>query len=70
MDFADQMPEYPGGENVLKQRITQNLRYPIDAMIGSIQGKVFVSFVVDTEGNMRNIHVSKAVDPLPDEEAL
>jgi TonB family protein len=67
---AEKMPEYPGGELQLRKDIAMSVRYPVDAQRYGKQGKVFVSFIVDTEGNVRNVHVVKSVDPLLDAEAM
>jgi protein TonB len=46
------------------------VRYPIAAQESSIQGKVFVSFVVTAEGEISNIQVTRKVDPLLDQEVI
>lgn len=67
---ADKMPKYPGGEEKLRRDIALKLMYPAIAQSNGIQGKVYVNFFVDTEGEMRNIHVVRGVDPSLDAEAL
>ncbi|MUP39768.1 TonB family protein [Labilibaculum sp. 44] len=46
------------------------VRYPIAAQESNIHGKVFVKFVVTSEGNISNIQVTRKVDPLLDEEVV
>ncbi len=46
------------------------VRYPIEAQESSIQGKVFVKFVVTSEGEISNIQVIRKVDPLLDDEVV
>lgn len=46
------------------------VRYPIAAQESSIQGKVYVKFVVTRNGDISNIQVIRKVDPLLDEEVV
>lgn len=49
---VDEMPEYPGGENSLRQDLVSLIQYPEEAQKGGIQGKVYVTFVVDEHGKV------------------
>jgi len=49
---VDVMPEYPGGFDALRKHIALNLKYPEQAKINGIEGKVMVQFIVDKEGNI------------------
>ncbi|PXY02476.1 hypothetical protein DF185_07440 [Marinifilum breve] len=68
--IADEMPEYPGGINVLKKYIANEIRYPKQAEKDKTEGKVFVSFVVGKSGEVKNVYVNKGVSPELDKEAL
>ena len=50
--------------------ITENLKYPEEAQKNSIAGRVFVSFIIDKEGNLINAEVVRGAHPLLDAEAL
>ena len=50
--------------------IAKNLKYPDIAAKNSIQGRVYVSFVVDSEGNVKDAKVDRGVDSSLNEEAL
>lgn len=65
-----QQPEFPGGLQGLGQFLSQNLRYPIDAQKAGVQGRVFVSFVVCTDGTLCDYEVLKSVSPSVDQEAV
>ena len=39
-------PEFPGGESALRAFIKNNMVYPVEAKKDSLQGKVYVTFVV------------------------
>ncbi|WP_423128644.1 TonB family protein [Gaoshiqia sp. Z1-71] len=67
---VDEMPEYPGGEEALRKYIAGAVKYPVVAQDKGIQGRVFVSFVVDKNGQVRNARVVRGVDPSLDQEAL
>ncbi len=69
-EAVEQMPEFPGGMAGLMQYITKNLRYPEEAKVKGIQGRVTVRVVVNTEGKVTNAEVLRSVDPALDAEAL
>ena len=63
-------PEYPGGMGELGKLLNSNLKYPLISFENGVQGEVLVQFVVDKEGNVEEVTVSKGVDPYLDAEAL
>ncbi len=67
---VDEMPEYPGGEEALKKFIADNIKYPEEARKNGITGKVYVSFIVDKTGEVRDAQVARGVDPSLDKESL
>lgn len=67
---VEQMPEYPGGEPEMRQFLINSVKYPAQAQEKGIQGKVFVSFVVDKKGSVKNVKIARGADPLLDAEAL
>ncbi len=64
------MPEYPGGVNALMSDIVAAVKYPEEAKKNGIQGKVYVSFVVDEKGKIKDTKIARGVDPSLDKEAL
>ena len=68
--LVDQMPEFPGGESALSTYIGKNIKYPDDAVKAGIKGKVFVSFIIDKDGNVKNPKIVRSVSPSIDKEAL
>ena len=68
--IVEEMPEYPGGEMALRNFIAQNVKYPEQAAKKGIKGKVYVTFVVGTDGNVKSAKIARGVDPLLDAEAL
>jgi len=67
---VETMPEFPGGQTELVNFLMKSVKYPRESMEKSIQGKVFVSFVVGKKGSVLNAKIERGVDPLLDAEAL
>jgi len=67
---VDEMPEFPGGEVALRKFMVESVKYPEEAIKGNIQGKVFVTFVVKSDGTVGNARIARGVDPLLDAEAI
>ncbi len=68
--LPDVMPEFPGGEKTLRLYIAQLVKYPVVAMENGIKGTVYVSFVVERDGNISGVKIIRGVDPSLDKEAL
>ena len=68
--IVEEMPEFPGGEEGLLKFVTENTKYPEVAKEKKIQGKVFVQFVINRDGNVEDVKLAKGVDPLLDEAAM
>ena len=68
--IVEEMPEFPGGEEELRKFIADNIKYPEEAEQKNIQGKVYVQFVINREGNVEDVKLAKGVDPLLDEAAM
>jgi protein TonB len=62
----DQNPEPPGGREKLIKFYRNNLHYPTSARTNGTEGTVYVMFIVEVEGKLRNIKatnfVSKDID--------
>lgn len=66
----EQMPSYPGGMGALMQYLSNNIKYPEIAEKNGIQGRVVCTFVVETDGSIKNVEVSKSVSPELDAESV
>ena len=64
------MPEFIGGVEKLYEYLGNNINYPEQAKDFSIQGKVFVQFVVWKDGTIKDVKVVKGTHKLLDQEAL
>lgn len=67
---VEQQAEFPGGFGGPTTYLAQNLKYPIEAQRAKIQGKVFVTFVVNQDGSISDIQVLKGIGHGCDEEAV
>ncbi len=68
--IVEQMPEYPGGDAALREFIASEVNYPLEAQVQGIQGKVYVQFVVSSEGKVENAKIARSVNEYLDDEAL
>ena len=62
LDFAQQMPCFPGGEKKLLKFLNENTNYPEYSREINSQGTVYISFVVEKNGSITNIQLLKGVD--------
>lgn len=67
---VEHQPEPVGGMKVFYEYIRKNLKYPHEARRRGIQGRVFVQFVVDTDGSITDVSLLKGIGKECDEEAL
>jgi periplasmic protein TonB len=64
-------PTFKGGdENVFRLWVQKRTIYPKIAEDNRIQGRVMITFIVETDGSVTNVKVLKSVDPILDNEAL
>lgn len=69
-DSVEQIPEFPGGSVEMMKFLQNTVKYPKEAQDKGIQGKVYVQFVVKSDGTVADAKVVNSVDPLLDAEAL
>lgn len=62
--------EFPGGLQEFAGFLAKNIRYPADARQKGIQGKVFLTFVVERNGSLSDIKVIRGVSKDIDAEAI
>jgi protein TonB len=65
VSFAQEMPQYPGGELQMQKDIMENSPYPEMEKANNIQGKVYVSFAVEKDGSVSNVRVVRGVKDGP-----
>lgn len=67
---VDEYPEFAGGTKAFTKYMERNLRYPSQAQEDGIQGKVFLSFVVEKDGSITDVKVLRGIGFGCDEEAM
>ena len=70
MDKCEVMPKFPGGESGMMKFLTENVKYPKEALDKGITGRVLVEFVVERDGSINDVKIMKSVDPILDNEAI
>jgi TonB family protein len=73
MDFAsvDTPPSFPGGYEKFANFIGTSIKYPEEAVKNKVQGKVFLSFVVEKDGTISDIQLAgRMLGSGTDEEAM
>ena len=68
-DVVEVMPSFPGGQGALLSYLSSHVKYPVVAQENGVQGRVTVSFVVERDGSITDVHVVRSVDPSLDREA-
>ena len=63
-------PEFPGGTMALLDFLRTNVNYPAECKENKVEGRVFVSFIVEKDGSINSPKVILGADPALDAEAL
>jgi TonB family protein len=63
-------PEFPGGQDSLSSFIKKNMVYPLQAKLNGIHGRVYVGFLVDKTGKLKNHRILSGVNDELNNEAL
>lgn len=67
---VDQMPEFPGGIDALKNFLHDNLHYPEEAKEKGVEGRVIVQFWIENDSTITHVVVVSKPNPLLDAEAV
>lgn len=65
---VENVPVFPFGD--VSKWVNKNVKYPQVALENGVQGKVFTSFVIEKDGSVSKVVVTRGVDPLLDKEAI
>ncbi|MFD2284761.1 TonB family protein [Pedobacter petrophilus] len=71
-DFVsiEKQPEFPGGITRFYKYLGGNIKYPKMAQENNVQGKVFLSFVVEKDGSLTDVQITRGLGSGTDEEAV
>ncbi|MCC7318633.1 MAG: energy transducer TonB, partial [Bacteroidales bacterium] len=67
---VQEMPEYPGGTEAMMKFLADNIKYPAQAIRDSIQGRVYINFIVEKNGRISSAKVLRGIGGGCDEEAV
>lgn len=68
---VEEKPTFNGGDaNDFSKWVNQNIQYPAVAQEKGVEGRVVLGFVVDENGQVKDVKVLKGVDPALDAEAI
>lgn len=70
IDPVETPPQFPGGEDSLYSFIYSNLRYPQEAIDNGIEGRVYITFVVEKDGSITGIKILRDIGYGCGEEAV
>ncbi|WP_316755781.1 energy transducer TonB [Pedobacter aquatilis] len=71
-DFVsvDKVPDYPGGMKSFYEYLGKSIKFPEAAKKNKIQGKVFLSFIVEQTGKLTDVEVVKGLTKETNDEAV
>ena len=67
---VEEQPTYPGGDEARIKFLQDNMKYPEEAKELGVQGKVFVTFVVEVDGSITDVRVLRGIGSGCDDEAI
>ena len=63
---VEEMPGYPGGDQALFSFISSNMTYPDSAKFNGISGTCYITFTINTDGNVSNVRILRGVAGCPE----
>lgn len=66
----EKQPEFPGGITKFYEYLGKSIRYPKLALENNVQGKVFLSFIVEKDGSLSDVQITRGLGSGTDEEAI
>jgi protein TonB len=67
---VENAPAFPGGDGARMKFLQDNIKYPQMARESGIQGTVYVTFVVERNGNVTDVKILRGIGGGCDEEAV
>lgn len=69
--IVEDMPRFMGGnENVFRNYVNTKLRYPAEALNMGMTGTVHVQFIINKKGELTDVKIVRATDPLFEKEVM
>ena len=67
---VEEQPSFPGGMEEWNKFLLTNLQYPEQAKSKGVEGRVFLTFVVQKDGELKDLQLIRGIGGGCDEEAL
>lgn len=67
---VEQMPQFDNGQDDLFKFLVSNIQYPEKAKKAGVEGTVYVSFVINANGDVTNVKVLRGIGYGCDEESV
>jgi protein TonB len=68
--IVEKIPIFPGGESEMYKFLGEHMSYPEKARDKNVQGRVYVSFIVEKDGSISSIKVLRGIGSGCDKEAI
>jgi len=69
-EVVEENAQFPGGEEACFKWLSEHLKYPAICQEQGVQGRVFVSFVVNKDGSIVDVEVKRSPDENLSKEAI
>ncbi len=67
---VEEIPNFPGGDDARIQFLAENIKYPREARERGIQGTVYITFLITTTGEIKDVRNLKSPHQLLADEAI
>lgn len=67
---VDEAATFPGGTEELSNYLTKNIKYPDDARLRNLEGKVIVAFIIEKDGSLSDVHAVRSPNASLSKEAI
>ena len=68
-EVVEEKAQFPGGDEACMKWLAEHLKYPSICQEQGVQGRVFVSFVVNKDGSIVDVEIKRSPDPNLSKEA-
>jgi TonB family protein len=68
--IVEKMPEFKGGQKKMFEFLGKTIKYPAEAKGKNISGKVYVNFIIGTNGKIQNVKTLRGIHPSLNREAI
>ncbi len=66
VEDVDDAPNFPGGSIEIRKFLAANVKFPEKMLDQNINGKVYARFVVETDGSITNIRITRSMKDCPE----